>query len=134
MLPRETQTLRPFKIIWSVPPWRRVLATSLALLVMTAAPARAFDLPVPTDKVAHLSLSYLMCDQLIRLGAGREQALAITLALGLFKEVTDQPFDPLDMAANVAGALAAAYLRYDAPGPGPAEQAEAPALRLRYTF
>ena len=100
------------------------------MLVMTAEPARAFTLPVPVDKAAHFGVSYVMTDQLIRLGATREQALAVTLVLGLFKEVTDRPFDPYDMAANVAGALAAAYLRYEAPPEG----AGGPTLRLQLTF
>lgn len=78
-----------------------------------ATPAAAFDLGVPTDKAAHFGVSYVLTDQLVRLGLSREEALAATLAAGWLKEVTDPRPDPLDMAANLAGALAAAYLRVE---------------------
>jgi hypothetical protein len=76
-----------------------------------ATPASALDLPVPTDKVAHFGVSYIMTDQLMRLGAKPEAAIGATLFVGWLKEVVDQRFDPYDLAADTAGSLMAAYVR-----------------------
>lgn len=90
----------------------RLIACLLAW-VLTAPPAMAFDLRVPADKAAHFGVSYAITDQLMRLGLTPEEAVAATLAAGWFKEVTDPRPDPLDMTANIAGALLAAYVRVE---------------------
>jgi hypothetical protein len=91
----------------------RPLISALAglLLLLAATPAQALDLPIPTDKVAHFGVCYVLTDQLMRLGAPPEQAIGATLLVGWLKEVVDRKFDPTDFAADTAGALAAAYLR-----------------------
>lgn len=92
----------------------RSLATAIAVAALTVAPAmpaQALDLPIPTDKVAHFGVCYVMTDQLMRLGARPEQAIGATLLVGWLKEVVDRKFDPGDFAADTAGSLAAAYLR-----------------------
>lgn len=83
------------------------------MLAAAAPPAAALDLPVPVDKAAHFGVSYAVTDQLIRLGASPEQAVGITIFGGWLKEVLDRQFDPYDLAADVAGALAAGYLRVE---------------------
>ncbi|MNT65628.1 hypothetical protein D3C72_2036240 [compost metagenome] len=83
------------------------------MTLSAAPPAWAIDLPVPVDKAAHFGISYAVTDQLIRLGATPEQAVGITIFGGWLKEVLDRQFDPYDMAADVAGALAAGYLRVE---------------------
>lgn len=92
----------------------RPVASAIALAALTlvpASPALALDLPIPTDKVAHFGVCYVMTDQLMRLGARPEQAIGATLLVGWLKEVVDRKFDPTDFAADTAGSLAAAYLR-----------------------
>jgi hypothetical protein len=87
------------------------IALATAAWLSAAAPACALTLPVPTDKVAHFGVSYIMTDQLMRLGLKPEAAIGATVFVGWVKEVVDQPFDPYDLAADTAGALMAAYFR-----------------------
>jgi hypothetical protein len=91
----------------------RSVAAALAIMIWPAAPAFALDLPIPTDKVAHFGVCYVMTDQLMRLGARPEQAIGATLFVCWLKEVVDRQFDPYDLAADTAGSLAAAYLRVE---------------------
>ena len=87
--------------------------SALGLWMGLQGPATALDLPAPTDKVAHFGVSYVVTDQLIRSGMTREQAVATTLFVGWVKEVVDDRVDPYDLAADAAGALAAAYVRVE---------------------
>ena len=73
----------------------------------------ALDLPIPVDKAAHFGVSYVVTDQLMRAGMRPEQAVGVTLFGGWLKEVVDRQFDATDLAADAAGALAAAYLRVE---------------------
>jgi hypothetical protein len=91
---------------------RAAIGAVTAWLVMTA-PASALDFPVDTDKVAHFGVSYIITDQLIRSGLTREQAVGTTLFVGWLKEVIDEHPDGYDLAADTAGALAAAYVRVE---------------------
>lgn len=91
--------------------WVLTHVLGLALLCSSAGQARAAAwLPLPTDKVAHFGVSYVMTDQLMRAGFRPEHALMLTLLVGLIKEAFDDHIDPGDLGANAAGSLAAAYL------------------------
>jgi hypothetical protein len=92
---------------------RRLAAVACLIALAPASPALALDIPIPTDKVAHFGVSYVMTDQLIRFGVRPEQAVGATLLAGWLKEVVDRQFDPYDFAADAAGALAAAYVRVE---------------------
>lgn len=93
----------------------RAKAALLAAFVClsSAPPAQALDLSAATDKAAHFGVSYVLTDQLMRMGARPEQAIGATIFVGWLKEVVDQRFDPYDLAADAAGALAAGYLRVE---------------------
>ncbi len=81
--------------------------------MVLASPVRAegFKLPIETDKAAHFGVSYVITDQLMRAGLPPDQAMIATFFIGWFKEVADGRVDPGDLGADVAGSLAAAYLR-----------------------
>jgi hypothetical protein len=106
MLPQEGQII-------AMSCQAKVSAVALATAVWfgCAPGALALNLPVPTDKVAHFGVSYILTDQLIRMGARPEEAIGATLFVGWLKEVVDKPFDPYDLAADAAGSLMAAYVR-----------------------
>ena len=91
----------------------RTLLTALLFLMIAATPVHAETswLPIPVDNAAHFGLSYVMTDQLMRSGLPPAEALAVSLFVGWFKEVADGRIDPLDLTADAAGSLAAAYLR-----------------------
>lgn len=86
---------------------------ALVLGLAWSTPAKALDLPVPVDKVAHFGVCYILTDQLVRAGMPREQAVVTTLFVGWLKEVVDNQVDPSDLAADAAGALVAGYVRVE---------------------
>ncbi|MEB3197643.1 MAG: hypothetical protein VKP62_10615 [Candidatus Sericytochromatia bacterium] len=90
--------------------------TALLAFGLMVRPAEAITWPpVPVDKAAHFGLSYVITDQLIRAGRPVPEAVLITIALGGIKEVLDSQFDPLDLAADVSGSFAGAFLRFRLP-------------------
>ncbi|MEB3285841.1 MAG: hypothetical protein VKN33_11190 [Candidatus Sericytochromatia bacterium] len=94
---------------------RRVLITGgLLITLLTQSPQAqaAAWLPVPTDKAAHFGVSYVLTDQLMRMGLRPEHAIMVTLVLGWVKEITDDHIDAGDLGADAAGSLAAAYLNW----------------------
>ncbi|MFN3431204.1 MAG: hypothetical protein ACK46X_14780 [Candidatus Sericytochromatia bacterium] len=96
-----------------LPRFAPVWVAGTLLAIGPTAPALALDLPIPVDKAAHFGVSYVVTDQLMRAGMRPEQAVGVTLFGGWLKEVLDRQFDPTDLAADAAGALAAAYLRVE---------------------
>lgn len=90
-----------------------LFAALLCLSSPAPAQAQVLDLSSVTDKAAHFGVSYVLTDQLMRMGARPEQAVGATIFVGWLKEVVDRRFDPYDLAADAAGALAAGYLRVE---------------------
>lgn len=86
---------------------------AVTLTIWPSAPAEALDLPVPVDKAAHFGVSYVVADQLMRAGMRPEHAVGVTVFGGWVKELLDRQFDAGDLAADAAGALAAAYIRVE---------------------
>lgn len=109
--------------VWSVPAMfaydqgttilKRVAITTLFTLTAMTSPVHAEGLPF-TDKAAHFGVSYVLTDQLVRVGVAPDVALMGVVGLGLAKELIDAQqgvFDFGDLSADIAGALCAGYLR-----------------------
>ncbi len=103
------------------------VATTATAAAMTAAPDSLAAAPLPrrgpapawrsgllrADRLQHASLSFTLASGLGLLGRPRAHALAITLAFGVAKEARDarrDRFDPLDLAADLAGGALGAFL------------------------
>ena len=93
--------------------WLVSQGVMLSVFVATTAPGVAASwLPIPADKAAHFGVSYVLTDQLLRVGLRPEQAVAVTLLVGLLKEMLDDQIDPGDLGANAAGSLTAGYMNW----------------------
>jgi hypothetical protein len=93
--------------------WKMLLPLISAGVMAIAQPAQAVELPIPVDKAAHFAVSYVITDQFMRMGMGREQAVATTVFIGWAKEITDPQVDPYDLAADALGSVMAGYVRVE---------------------
>lgn len=88
---------------------RILFAAVFAAMMLLPAPCGANHRLVDNvgiDRVAHASVSYLICDQLKRnVGMNDFWAGATTLAIGALKEWADGDWDNGDFAADCAGVL-----------------------------
>ena len=89
---------------------KKLLAVMIAAVICVVSPIalaqhRLID-SVGVDRIAHVGVSYLICDQL-RCNAGMNHfwAATTTLAIGALKEWSDGHWDGKDFAADCAGVL-----------------------------
>ena len=89
---------------------KKLLAVMIAAVICVVSPIalaqhRLID-SVGVDRIAHVGVSYLICDQL-RCNAGMNSfwAATTTLAIGALKEWSDGHWDGKDFAADCAGVL-----------------------------
>jgi hypothetical protein len=104
-----------FNDAWDVMLRRELIGAVLLVGCLWVTPAHAEMTPF-ADKAAHFGLSYVMTDQLVRVGAPTDWAILGVIGIGLTKEFLDSrrgTFDFGDLTADIAGALCAGYLRLD---------------------
>ncbi len=106
-----------FNAAWDVMLKSELIGVVLLVVCLWVRPAYAEITPF-TDKAAHFGLSYVMTDQLVRVGAPTDWAIFGVIGIGLTKELLDSrrgTFDFGDLSADIAGALCAGYLRINLP-------------------